>query len=118
MIVLAATTETLIANTAIAADPAVTSFSSFRIRTSTTFTPDNAFAEITDTPAATIVPAPSGAGVSHIIDQITIHNEDNVSHTVTVQWSDTSQFATLWQGTLTAGQTLYYNEGAGWSLSA
>lgn len=106
--------EEIIATTDVASSN-VTAFASYRIRTSTTLDPSSNYVDITDTPAATIVGSPSGSGVSHYVDQITIHNREVTSRTVTVFWTDGTQFAVLKEIDMAAGSTLYYNSGTGWS---
>lgn len=117
MIILKGTTDQIVANTAAAASPSLTGFCSFRVRTSTTFEPDRLYSDITNTPAAVVCDSPSSASESHIIDYIKIHNADNITHTVSVYWTDGSNFATLWIGDLLTEESAEYVDGFGWRVS-
>ena len=72
--------QQIIASTAVAASPEVVCLCSYRERTSTTFEPKVTASVITNTPSAVVCDSPSGSGVSHIIDSIIAHNDDNISH--------------------------------------
>jgi len=105
--------ESIIANTDVASSN-VTAFASYRIRTATTLVPFTKYTDITDTPAATIVPSPSASGESHYIDQITFKNRELTSRELTIFWTDGTQFAVIWEGTLEASESVQYNVGTGW----
>jgi len=105
--------ESIIANTDVASSN-VTAFASYRIRTATTLVPFTKYTDITDTPAATIVPSPSASGESHYIDQMTFKNRELTARELTIFWTDGTQFAVLWQGNLEASESVQYNVGSGW----
>jgi len=118
MIVLDNLNESIVANSGSASDPAVTCVATYYIESLNGLASANQYSEITDTPSATLVPPPSELSIRHIVKQITIHNNDDASHDVTVMWTDSSQFARLIVKTLTAGQFMYYESGLGWSVSS
>jgi len=92
----------------------LTSICSFRLRTATTLTPDNLYADIQDTPVGVICDSPANSGEIHYVDQISIHNNDTVSQTVEVRWTDGTNFSTLWEGSLEVGESAQYNSSTGW----
>lgn len=93
----------------------LTSICSFRLRTATTLTPDNLYADIQDTPVGVVCDSPVNSGEIHYVDQISIHNNDTVTQTLEVRWTDGTNFASLWEGDMAAGSSLHYNEGSGWT---
>lgn len=105
--------QTIIASSAVSASD-LTCLASYRVRSATTFEPDNKYSNITDTPAVIIVSAPPGSGYSHIIDSIIVSNKDGITHTVTIQWTSGTSFARIWRGTLLTNESVQYAEGSGW----
>jgi hypothetical protein len=105
--------ESIIASTSVAASPTLTCVGSYRVRTATTFEPASTYAAISNT-AVDLVPTPASSGVSHIVDSLVVFNPDNITHTVIIQWFDGTNAATLWYGTLQAGESVQYAEGTGW----
>lgn len=105
--------ESIIASTSVAASPTLTCVGSYRVRTATTFEPASTYAAISNV-AVDLVPTPASSGVSHIVDSLVVFNPDNITHTVIIQWFDGTNAATLWYGTLQAGESVQYAEGAGW----
>jgi len=105
--------QSIIANSAVAASD-LTCVASFRYRSATTFEPDQNFATITNTPAVTVVGSPASSGVSHLIDSIIVTNKDVITHTVTLQWTDGTNFSRIWKGDLLTGESVQYADGAGW----
>lgn len=105
--------QSIIANSAVAASD-LTCVASFRYRSATTFEPDQKYSNITDTPAVTIVGSPAASGYVNLIDSIIISNKDVITHTVTVQWTDGTNFARIWRGALLTGESVQYSEGYGW----
>lgn len=92
----------------------VTSFCSFRRRTSTTLDPDNNYVVINDTGAADIIcPSPS-SGETIYIDEITIGNKDTIARTLTIYWTNQTLFSLLWSGVLGAGEKIVYTNETGW----
>lgn len=92
----------------------LTSICSFRLRTSTTLTPDNIYADIQDTPVGIVCDSPSNSGEIHYVDQISIHNNDTVQQILTVRWTDGTNFSTVWEGALEPSESAQYNVGSGW----
>lgn len=91
-------------------------FSSWRDRTSTTFTADNTPVNSNNNTDVALVPAPA-AGVQRIVDLVNIYNRDTVAQTVTVKVDLSGTEYILIQTVLNAGETLTYVEGAGWSVT-
>lgn len=116
MIVLTRTgTQQILANTAgVHVTNKPTCFCSYRIRTAATFEPENKFIEVPTAGTDIVCPQPASTGVSHIVDSIVCHNKDTITHTVTIQWTDGSNFSILRKETLLSGETLEYAEGFGW----
>lgn len=105
--------QEIIANSAVAGSD-LTCIASYRVRTATTFEPDQNFATIIDTPAVTVVGSPASSGVTHLIDSIIVTNKDVITHTVTLQWTDGTNFSRIWKGTLLTGECVQYSNGYGW----
>jgi hypothetical protein len=105
--------ERITASTTVAASPTLTCAASYRVRTSTTFEPASKFTNISNV-SVDLVETPVSSGQSHIVDSIIVFNPDNITHTVLIQWNDGTNAATLWYGTLQAGESAQYAEGHGW----
>lgn len=111
--------ESIIANTTAAyTTTPVKCLASFRTRTNTTLEPNDKYSEITNTPIAEIVPTPVASGEINYIDSMNFNNPDTVQHELTVQWTDGSQFATLWKGYIGVNETIHYSRESGWSRTS
>ena len=53
---------------------------------------------------------PPAAGISRRVKQISIFNNDTISHNVTVRYIDGVTIRILWESILAAGQLLYYGD--------
>lgn len=84
--------------------------------TTTAYTPGRTVINTNNTTDVTVVGSPASS-TQRVVDHINIYNNDTVSATVTVKFSASGTEYILWKGTLTAGQTLFYAEGVGWSVS-
>lgn len=82
----------------------------------TPYTPGRTVTNTNNTTDVNVVPAP-GASTQRVVDLVCIYNNDTVAATVTVKFDANGTEYILWKGTLTAGQTLTYVEGTGWSTS-
>lgn len=79
-----------------------------------TITPDCDNVEITTATTATIVGSPSALS-KRALKQLVIRNvHASSSNAIIVNHSDGTTTATLWAGTLAAGQDLVYEDGKGW----
>ncbi len=116
MIILSNTTHLINASTVALPSSTVFGYCSYRIRTSTTFEAKAEYSEIDNSGVNTMCSAPSGAGVQHIIDYISIFNDSNATQTVSVFWTDGSNTAVIWEGSVTSGGKVEYVEGVGWRL--
>lgn len=83
---------------------------------SSSFTPGCTVTNTNNTTDVDLVPVP-GASTARVVDHINVFNDDTVSATVTIKYSANGTEYVLWEGTLTAGQTLIYAEGVGWNVS-
>ena len=72
-----------------------------------------------ETNGATLVdicPAPSINGTIRNVHHICVHNSDSASVTVTISLNDNGTTRKIKTSTLTAGQSLVYEDGAGWQV--
>lgn len=116
MIVLANTTDTVKAVLA----GAVTAnqlqcVGCWRDVTTTAYTPDRTVVDTNGTTAVNVVAAPASS-TQRVIDCISIYNADTASATVTITYDANGDAQTLWKGTLQAGWTVAYENGAGWQV--
>lgn len=117
MIVLSATTDKLQAVlAAVVTTSQLDCVASWRDITTTTYTPGRTLSTTNSTTDADIVPAPD-ASTQRVIDFVSICNTDTVSHTVKVKLDASGTDYVLFVGTIAAGQTITYVEGAGWSVT-
>lgn len=118
MIILSNTTDTLkvVLGSAITTNQ-LPVFVSFRDRTNTTFSPDRQFSTTNSTTNVTILSSPASS-TQRIVDFLSIYNNDTVNATVTVSFYDNSTQYILKKITLAPTETLEYQEGQGWKVTA
>ena len=78
--------------------------------TSTTFLAGSNDTTTNGTTPVTVVASPASS-VQRRIKEITLFNRDNIPHTVTVNFIDSSTARIMWSGTLVAGAQLTYSNG-------
>lgn len=91
--------------------------SSWRDVTTTAYTPGRTVTNTNNTSDVNLVDSPASS-TQRVVDLVNIYNDDTVSAVVTVKFDANGTEYVLWKGTLIAGQTLTYCEGAGWSVSS
>lgn len=118
MIVLSATTDTIktVLSGAVTTNP-LRYVASWRDITTTTYVAGRTTSASNDTTPVTSVAAPA-ASTQRVIDLLNIFNADTVPAVVTVSFDDNGTSYPMWSGTLTAGQSATYCDGAGWAVSA
>lgn len=88
---------------------------SWRDRTTTTFTPGRTLSVTNDTTDVNIVPAPA-ASTQRIIDFISVYNSDTDDMTVTIKIDANGTEYIIWRDVLSPGDTVRYIEGAGFNV--
>lgn len=107
--------ETIIASSAEATGTDdVTSFCSFRTRTSTTLVPSNKYVVVDNSGPNNVCDAPLAVGEIIYVDSIIIGNRDSISRTIEVFWTKSTSFALLWSGVLLSGEKLIWTEASSW----
>ncbi len=114
MIILSETTD----NLQVVLGGAVTTnqlecYTSWRDRTSTTFTAGRTVINTNNTTDVTIASAPA-ASTQRIIDYISVYNDDTTGGTVTIKLDANGTEYILYKGLLGVGETLTYIDGQGW----
>lgn len=118
MIILSETTDSL----EVVLGGAVTTnqlqcFTSWRDRTSTTFTAGRTVTNTNNTTTVTLVASPA-ASTQRVIDYISIYNNDTVNATVTVKMDANGTEYILFKTVLAATEKLEYQEGSGFVVFA
>lgn len=88
---------------------------SWRDRTTTTFTPGRTVAVTNDTTDVNIVPAPASS-TQRIVDFISVYNSDTDDRTVTIKLDANGTEYIIWKDTLSPGDTVRFIEGAGFNV--
>lgn len=92
-------------------------FTSWRDRTSTTYTADRTVINTNDTTDVTIAAAPA-ASTQRIIDFISIYNTDTANAEVTIKFDVSGTEYVLFKTVLATGEKLEYQEGQGFKVIA
>jgi hypothetical protein len=92
-------------------------FTSWRDRTSTTFTAGRTVINTNNTTDVTIAAAPASS-TQRIVDFISIYNIDTVNATVTIKLDANGTEYILFKTTLAANESIQYQEGVGFSVIA
>lgn len=87
------------------------------IKSDGTFTPGRTVVNTNNTTDVNIVPAP-GASTQRVVDTVSIYNNDTAAVTVTVKFDANGTEYIYRKVTLQAGESLEYQEGAGWNVIA
>lgn len=118
MLVLTSTTDTLQAVLAGAhTTRALPIYATWRDITTTGYTPGKTVVSSNGTTAVSVVAAPA-ASTQRVVDQVSIFNDDTVSHTVTVRFNDNGTTYKLATVVLAVGEWLQFAEGTGWRVLA
>lgn len=117
MIILSETTDSLQAICSEAHSTAPQCFTSWRDRTSSTFTAGRTIINTNGTNAVTLVAAPVSS-TQRIVDFLTIYNADTINATITVRFNANGTVYILFKATLASGETLVFQEGQGFSVLA
>lgn len=89
-------------------------YTSWRDRTSTTFTAGRTVINTNNTTDVTIAGSPASS-TQRVIDYVSVYNDDTVSQTVTIKLDANGTEYILYKGVLTNGATLTYVDGQGWA---
>lgn len=106
LIVLDATTKKLQLVLGEAATTELDYTASWADSTATDVTEGNSNGTSNDTTAVDIVAAPA-ASTRRIIKDVSVYNNDNISHTFTINYNDNGTTRKIWTGTLTSGSIWY-----------
>ena len=87
------------------------------IKSDGTFTPGRTVTNTNNTTAVNVVPAP-GASTQRVVDTLSIYNNDTAAITLTVRFDANGTEYIIRKVTLQAGESLEYQEGAGWNVIA
>lgn len=92
-------------------------FSSWRDITTTTYLPGRTVVNTNSVTDVNVVPSP-GASTQRVVDYLSVYNDDTVPATVIIKFDANGTEYILWKGTLLSGQSISYQDGSNWSLSA
>jgi hypothetical protein len=117
MIVLPTTSDRLeVALAGAVATNELDCYAAWRDITTTTYVADRQTTPTVGALDANLVPPPP-ASTQRVIDFISIYNRDTAPATVTVKHDLSTIERILWRGQLLPGESLYYNDGAGFSVT-
>lgn len=116
MIVLSSTTDKIqvVLGASHTANP-VRLFASYRDITSTTYLPSRNVLNSNGTTAVDIVGSPS-ASTQRVVDFISAHNADTITHTITIRFNDNGTTYELFKALVGAGEKVEYHEGRGFRV--
>lgn len=106
VIILDATTKKLQLVLGEAATTELDYTASWADSTATDVTEGNSNGTSNDTTPVDIVAAPA-ASTRRIIKDISVYNNDNISHTLTINYNDNGTLRKIWSGTITSGAIWY-----------
>lgn len=83
--------------------------------TTSLYTPGRTLATSNGTTAANLVGSPA-ASTQRLVDFLSLHNKDTITHTVTLGFYNGTTEYLLWKGSLAAGERVEYGHGGGFRV--